>query len=322
MMEPRKFSAGFTLIELIVSIAIASLLLVGLQQILGTSLLAANSVTERTDLAREARFAMARMVDAVRGADKLLLPLPDNPKTNWDEHIRIETIPASAPQGSSTRASAVLAVTISRTQDLDLDGTFDADNDGDGIFDEDPSDDVTNDNVSGIIGIDDDGDGNIDEDVNNDDDEDGVADEDGWNGIDDDGDGLSDEDPTADMTGDSLSGIGGFDDDGDGVIDEGDKNDDDEDGVVDEDWIDPVVFYLNDEILIERRAVPWDKDFGSKTNGTDFVESGIADNVSLLRIERVPTGIGQQLVDITLELTGDDGENLSLNTRIRLGAAQ
>lgn len=321
-MAPQKFSAGFTLIELIVSIAIAALLLVGLQQILGTSLLAANSVTERTDLAREARFAMARMVDAVRASDKLLLPLVDNPATNWDEHIRIETIPASPPQGSSTLATAVLAVTLDRTQDLDLDGIFDADNDGDGIFDEDPSDDVTNDNESGIIGIDDDGDGDIDESNNNDDDEDGVTDEDIWNGIDDDGDGLTDEDPSGDVTNDDESGIIGIDDDGDGNIDEDDKTDDDEDGLNDEDWIDPVVFYLNGDMLVERRAVPWDKDFGSDTDGTDFVESDIADNVSLFRIERVPTGIGQQLVDITLELTSEDGETISLNTRVRLGGAQ
>lgn len=328
MMRPRKFYSGFTLIELIVSIAIAAVLLTGLQQILSTSLLAARSVSERTDLARDARFAMGRMVDAVRASEKLLLPLVDNPATNWDEHIRVETIPASPPQGSSTLATAVLAVTLDRTQDMDLDGIFDADNDGDGQFDEDPSGDVTNDFETGIIGIDDDGDGAVDEPhssagpAEDDDDEDGIANEDGWNSIDDDGDGLTDEDPKKDMNGDALSGIGGFDDDGDGNIDEDDKNDDDEDGNVNEDWIDPVVFYLNGDILVERRAVPWNEDLEPETNGKDFVESDIADDVTLLRIERVPAGAGQQLIDIKLELTGDQGETISLNTRVRLGGGQ
>lgn len=327
-MTQKNQHAGYTLVELLISIGIAAMLLAGLQQLMATSLSASNSVGERTDLARDARFAMGRMVDAVRSSNRLLLPLADNPATNWDEHVRIETVPASAPQGSSTLATAVLAVTLDRTQDMDRDGIFDADNDGDGQFDEDPSGDVTNDFATGIIGIDDDGDGAVDEPhsssgpAEDDDDEDGTANDDGWNGIDDDGDGMTDEDPEMDMSGDGLSGIGGFDDDSDGNIDEDDKNDDDEDGSVNEDWFDAVVFYLNGSNLVERRAVPWDENQDSSITGEDFVESDIADNVSLLRIERVPAGIGPQLIDITLELTGNDGETISLNTRVRLGGGQ
>lgn len=332
-MPRRNLHAGYTLVELLVSIGIAAMLLTGLQQLMATSFLAANSVGERTDLARDARFAMGRMVDAVRSSDRLLLPLADNPATNWDEHIRIETVPASAPQGSSTLATAVLAVTVSHSQDIDLNGIFDADNDGDGLFDEDPGGDLNWDFAPGIFGIDDDGDGTIDEQHtqswlgklgpdNEDDDEDDFANEDNMNGLDDDGDGNVDEDQKKDLTGDALSGIGGFDDDGDGVVDEDDKNDDDEDGSIDEDWLDAVVYYLDGDDLVERRAVPWDENEDSTLTGEDFVESDIADKVTLLRIERMPVGVGPQLIDITLELTGEEGETISLNTRVRLGGAQ
>ena len=322
----RTSQAGYTLIELVVSIGIAAMLLTGLQQLLGVGIQTMEVVEERTEQAREARFAMSRMVDAVHQSDRLLIPLANNPATTFDENVREQTVPASPPQSGSTLATAVLAVTLSPAQDMDGNGIFDADNDGDGQFDEDPSGDVTNDLATGIIGIDDDGDGVADEPHSSsgppedDDDEDGTANDDGWNGIDDDGDGMIDEDPKKDVNGDALSGIGGFDDDGDGTADEDDKDDDDEDGSIDEDWFDPVVFYLQGSSLIERRAVPWDENGDSVISGLDFVESTIAENVTQLRFERVPLNGGQQLVDITLALTGSDGETISLNTQVHLGS--
>ena len=325
-MTKRALQAGYALVELVVAIGIAAMLLAGLQQLLGVGIQTMEVVEERTEQARQARFAMSRMVDAVHQSERLLLPLANNPATPFDESVREQTVPASPPQSGSTLATAVLAVTLSPAQDMDGNGIFDADNDGDGQFDEDPSGDVTMDFVTGIIGIDDDGDGATDEahtssgPAEDDDDEDGTANDDGWNGIDDDGDGMIDEDPKKDMSGDALPGIGGFDDDGDGTVDEGDKNDDDEDGLVNEDWFDPVVFYLQGTTLWERRAVPWDENEDSLINGRDYVESAIADSVTLLRFERVPLNGGQQLVDITLGLTNANGESINLNTQVHLGS--
>ena len=125
------------------------------------------------------------------------------------------------------------------------------------------------------------------------------------------------------MNGDGAPGIAGFDDDGDGQIDEGDINDDDEDGNVDEDWLDVVVFYLQGDDLVERHPVPWDETANGTLTGRDFVISTIAEDVTRLRIERLlPSGGGEQLLDITLELTGASGETVSLQTRRRLGAVR
>ena len=325
-MTGRFVQAGYALIELVVSVAIAAMLLAGLQQLLGAGMSALEMVEVRTDLARQGRFAMARMVTAVRGSDRLLIPLADDLATDFDENVREETVPASPPQGSSVLATAVLAVTLNRAQDLDANGIPDADNDGDGRFDEDLPADTQNDGKPGIRDIDDNGNGFKDDVLSpaGDDDEsnDWSQSEDPIDGVDDDGDSTVDEDPGADNNDDSAPGIAGIDDDVDGTIDEGDVADDDEDGQSDEDWFDPVVFYLQGSALIERRTVPWDENADSAVTGQDFVESTIADNVTLLRFERVPLSGGQQLVDIMLTLTGSDGAAINLNTRVRLGGLQ
>lgn len=81
-----------------------------------------------------------------------------------------------------------------------------------------------------------------------------------------------------------------------------------------------MVFYLQGSALVERRAVPWDENGDSAQNGRDFVESTIADNVTLLRFERLAPGSGQhQLVDITLTLADANGETINLNTQVRVG---
>ncbi len=324
-MSRRSGQAGYTLVELIISMAIAALLLAGLHQVLGVGASAMAIVDERADLARRGRFAMSRMVDAVQHGGRLLIPLADNPATNFDENVREQTVPASPPQGSSLLATAVLAVTLSRSQDMDADGIPDADNDGDGRFDEDLPADTQNDGKAGVCDFDDDGNGVADfflAPAGDDDESDFlIQNEDTFNGMDDDGDGSVDEDPGADNNGDGAPGIAGVDDDGDGSVDEGDAADDDEDGQSDEDWYDPVVFYLNGSAVIERRAVPWDQNGDSAINGKDFVESVLADNVTLLRFERVASTAGQsQLVDIALTLANPDGESIHLNARVRLGA--
>ena len=132
-----------------------------------------------------------------------------------------------------------------------------ADDDGDGLIDEDPFEFVDNDG-DGLVNedgpnpqIDNDGDGLLGEDPVNgrDDDGDGLIDEDASESVDDDLDGLIDEDgpdPQVDNDGDGLLNEDGLmtfdDDDGDGLYNEDPINgrDDDGDGLVDEDAPPPV----------------------------------------------------------------------------------
>ncbi|MDH3589123.1 MAG: prepilin-type N-terminal cleavage/methylation domain-containing protein [Gammaproteobacteria bacterium] len=317
-------SPGFTLIELLIALALASLILVATSGLVNNAVGTERLVTERNQLQRDARFAMQRMARAVRETPQLILPMPDKPDTDWRENVREETIPASAPEGSSIKATAVLAVCLSATVDLDGDGFPDADNDRDGRLDEDYPADIAYDFDPGIHLIDDGGDGFVDESFSDNDDDERLNgnNEDPLNGIDDDGDGVIDEDPGADMNADGAPGLAGVDDDNDGQVDEGSANDDDEDGVVDEDWLDAVVFYLQGDSLIERHPVPWDETANGFVSGRDFLESVIAERVTRFRVERpVPGGSGAQLVDLTLELTGPTGRVVSLSSRVRVGGA-
>ena len=261
---------------------------------------------------------MERMVTATRDTNRLLLPLADNPNTNWRENVREQTVPASAPEGGSTLATAVLAVTLDPGLDIDGDGVADADNDRDGQVDEDLGNDHTFDGASGIVGIDDDGDGAVDEpepgSIDKDNDEDGSPTEDWLDGIDNDGDGSIDEDHQQDMNRDGAPGVVDFDDDNDGSIDEGQARDDDEDGANNEEWLEPVVFFLSGASLIERRPNL------NPVNGNDFSEHVIAENVTRFRVERIAAaGKRAVLVDITLDVAKPDGEIVSLNTRLRPG---
>ena len=319
-MRARHYTeAGFTIIELLISLALAALLLTAMTGLVNNALEIRDDTGTRNDTMRDGRFAMQRMVTAVLGTDRLLLPLADNPNTNWREHVREQTVPASAPEGDSTLATAVLAVTLDPTLDINADGFADGDNDKDGRIDEDPGDDASNDLAAGLVGIDDDGDGLADEGgtAADDDDEDGSVDEDPVDGHDDDGDGSVDEDFPHDINNDGESGVAGVDDDGDGSIDEAHHQDDDEDDTRDEDWLDVVAFYLNGSTLIERRP-----DL-NPVNGTAFSEHVIAENVTRFRVERIPdTGRRALLVDLTLEISGPGTEPLSLNTRVRVGGGK
>lgn len=315
-------SCGYTIIELLISLAIAALLLTAVNATINVVFETQSDTASRNDALSDARFAMQRMVTAVLRTNRLLLPLADNPNTDWREDVREQTVPASPPEGSSTLATAVLAVTLDPWLDIDRNGVSDADNDADGRIDEDLGGDNTNDAAPGIIGIDDDGDGNVDESNVEDDDEDedlgGGKDEDPENGIDDDGDGAVDEDIGFDMNDDGQAGIAGLDDDGDGAVDEANDEDDDEDeddtGNKDEDWFDPVVFFLAGTTLIERRPNL------APADGADYSEYPIAENVTYFRVQRI-AGAGKRaaLVDITLEVGLADAEPISVNTRVRVG---
>ena len=317
--------SGFTLIELLISLVIGSILLLALNGLVGQGLQTYDAVNGEADLNWRARFAMEQMVRAVSHSPQLLLPLNDNPATNWPEHIREETVPPSPPVGDSTAATAVLAVIQDRSIDLDRDGIPDADQDGDGRFDEDLSNDITNDQSPGIYLIDDDGDGLVDEGGNpaDDDETDGVSGDDPINGLDDDGDATTDEDPDNDVNLDGCPGVCGVDEDGDGLVDESVAGDDDEDGVSDEDWLNPVVFYLDNGTLMQRSPVPWDESGSGGVNGRDFVAEVLAENVSRMRIERLPLA-GARAVQVVLILELADpvtGDAVSLETRVRIGSA-
>jgi prepilin-type N-terminal cleavage/methylation domain-containing protein len=317
---------GFSLLELMIAMLLAGLILAAtgnvIRQAMGSNVL----VTERNQLLRDARFAMQRMVSKTSTSRKLLLPLVDKSFTNWPENIREETVPASPPIGSSTKATAVLAIALPSNVDLDADGFPDADDDRDGLIDEDLPDDAQHDFAAGIMLIDDDGDGLVDEGNASSDDESTTVNDDPINGIDDDADGNIDEDPGSDNNGDGCPGVCGVDDDADGTIDDGSASDDDEDGSDVDDAYNPVVYYLNGNTLMERMPVPWNQD-GISTpdgpvDGRDFVASAIADNVTRFRIERIgPASDAHPMVDIELELTGPTGEVVSVAARVRTGGA-
>ena len=323
-MKNKNDHHGFTLIELLISVAIAVVLIAAMDGIID-HVLKVNAFSRiKNNNIQNTHFAMQRMVEVVSKSPRLLLPMSDNSSTSFRENVREQTVPASPPETGSILATAVLAVTLPLEFDLDSDGFPDADNDKDGLVDEDLPADIHNDGKAGIRDFDDDGNGTKDFFLSpaGDDDEsnDLAQSEDPVDLFDDDGDGNIDEDPPADNNGDGAAGIIGIDDDNDGSIDEGSANDDDEDGISDEDWLDPIVYYLNNGALIERIAVPWDENSSGGIDGQDFIESTLAENVTLLRFERVAVSVlnRAQIIDITLELTPPDGEAYRLHTKVRV----
>jgi prepilin-type N-terminal cleavage/methylation domain-containing protein len=309
----RHQQQAFTLIELLLVIAISGILITSVMSLISPVLKARQQNQGQNETLQQARFAMQQMVRTAAGSRWLLIPLGENASTSYRESIR-----------------DVLAITMPPTLDRDGDGWADANNDKDFLdrnqngtrdageperIDEDLDSDRELDGKPGIRGIDDDGDGSIDEGGYQDNDEDGTNFEDVINGIDDDGDGAIDEDPDWDMNGDGAPGIAGVDDDQDGSTDEGHVSDDDEDGQRQEDWLDPVVFHLNGTTLMQRMPNL------NPADGTEFGEYPIAENVTQFRVERIVGGDGKTvLVDITLELSPPDVEKVSLKTRIRVGS--
>ncbi len=301
--DRARAAAGFTLVEMIATLAIAALLISSLAAVVSGALASDARARERSALAVDARLAMDRMVTAIGRSNRLVLPLAENPATGFSE---------------SLRDPGVLAVALDPELDRDADGVADADNDADGRVDEDMPADANLDGAPGLVGIDDDGDGLVDESAGGvgDDDEDGVADEDPLRGDDADLDAAYDEDAPADANGDGAPGVGGADDDGDAQVDEGPAGDDDEDGSTDEDWLDVVAYRLGGNQLLERMPDP------AAADGTDFTERVIASHVSAFRVSRLPVGAGRaQLVELTLELTRGDA-TLELRSVARLGGAR
>jgi prepilin-type N-terminal cleavage/methylation domain-containing protein len=120
-------NSGFTLLELLISIAILSIIMIGLHQAMGTALSAHRQTTDRQELLARARYAMERMVLFIQETDQIQIVSVDN---------------------------LVLNERVLDTYDNDThgyiaegDGYLDADNDHDGVVNEggvndDPADPI------------------------------------------------------------------------------------------------------------------------------------------------------------------------------------
>lgn len=270
---------GVTLIELLVVILILSLIVGGLTELLSGGLKSSRENRTKTGLLNDVNYAMNRIIDVTR-------------ETNW------VFIPNNADPIRDVLAISAMV-----------------DNDNDGVVDEDWGTDIGNDGQPGIAGFDDDGDGSIDEGgvaLQGDDDEDGATNEDTpKNGLDDDSDGNYDEELRADINGDGCPGICGKDDDGDGSIDEGNVNDDDEDGMADEDPPDPLIFYIKNGALYEKKVI-----WNPTTVSNDTTDKKLIDNVTQFRVERLLGVNGKALVKVQIEVSAGRGSGVILETDI------
>jgi len=274
-----KNEKGVTLIELLIVLLILSIIVGGLTEMLAGGLKSSRENRAKTGLIEDANYAMNRIINATR-------------ETNW------VFIP-----GDANPVRDILAISAM------------IDNDSDGVIDEDWGADIGNDGLPGIAGFDDDGDGSVDEGgvaLKSDDDEDGAIDEDiPKNGIDNDLDGNYDEEFRADVNGDGCPGLCLRDDDADGSVDEGNINDDDEDGLVDEDPIDPLIFYIKNGALYEKKII-----WNPTTSSDDTTERKLIDNVTQFRVERLLGVNGKALIIVTIEVSSGKGDSVTLESEI------
>ena len=71
-------NSGFTLLELLISMVILSIIMIGLHQAMDTALSAHRRTTDRQELLAQARYAMERMVMFVQETDQLEIAAADN----------------------------------------------------------------------------------------------------------------------------------------------------------------------------------------------------------------------------------------------------
>lgn len=270
---------GVSLLELLVVLLILSIIVGGLNEMLAGGLKSSMESRGKTKLINDIDYATDRIINATRGTGYVLIPLNAKPVRD------------------------ILAI-----------GAM-VDNDNDGAVDEDWSSDLGNNGMPGLGGFDDDGDGLIDENGGGmkwDDDEDLKQNEDKpKNGLDDDGDGNYDEEFWSDINGDGCAGICLVNDDNDIDLDEGGLNNDDEDNMVDEDPVDPLIFYVKNGALYEKRIL-----WNPNNNTNDITDSKLIDNVSQFRIERLMGQNGKTLLKIKIEVSDGRGSSVMLESAV------
>ena len=101
------------------------------------------------------------------------------------------------------------------------------------------------------------------------------------------------------------------DDDWDGLYDEGNINDDDEDGMVDEDPIDPLIFYVTNGALYEKKII-----WNPSTSLSEVAEKKLIDNVSQFAVTRLLGANGKTLINVVLEVSAGGGNSVRLETEI------
>lgn len=74
--DPKK--AGFTLMEMLISILILGIIVIGLERVLGTALSSYTGIKDKQDLLIQARLAMERMVMFVQETDEIVSPTTSN----------------------------------------------------------------------------------------------------------------------------------------------------------------------------------------------------------------------------------------------------
>ena len=77
-MLPMHDNSGFTLLELLISMVILSIIMIGLHQAMDTALSAHRQTTDRQELLARARYSMERMVMFVQETDQMEIPAADN----------------------------------------------------------------------------------------------------------------------------------------------------------------------------------------------------------------------------------------------------
>jgi prepilin-type N-terminal cleavage/methylation domain-containing protein len=109
-------NSGFTLLELLISIVILSIIMIGLHQAMATALSAHRKTTDRQELLARTRYAMERMVMFAQETDQIQIPAADNLVLNE----RVLDTYENDTQGYRAEG----------------DGFLDADNDHDGLVNE------------------------------------------------------------------------------------------------------------------------------------------------------------------------------------------
>lgn len=130
---------GIAIVELLVAVLIAAMVMAVLATATGSLRRGDALISERLRLQRDARLALDRIAAIAEGSTRVLIPLE-----------------------VTTASRDVLAVALPPGLDRNGDGFADADNDQNGVVDDDLPADETNDGGTGVIGIDDDGDGLVD----------------------------------------------------------------------------------------------------------------------------------------------------------------